>query len=113
MSRRFDVVRSFFDDFLQDVPIQRQIGHQPLQSGVLVPQLPELADLKQPQVAVALLPDIERRLADTHLPAHVRHRLSGGHWLEGKQDLLHSESRSLHRSLSLPSKDPGGALLQF
>jgi hypothetical protein len=107
------VVRSFFDDFLEDVPIERQIGHQPLQSSVLIPQLPELTNFEEPQVAVALLPDIERRLADPHLPADVRHRLSRGGLLEGKQDLLLGEPRSLHRFLSLPGKDPGSTLLQF
>jgi hypothetical protein len=95
------------------MPIKRQIGHQPLQPGVLIPQLPELADLEQPQVAVALLPDEERRLADPHLPADIRHRLSRGHLLEGKRDLLLGEPRSLHRFLSLPGKDPGSTLLQF
>ena len=103
----------FFDNFLQDVPIERQIGHQPLQSGVLIPQLPELADLEKPKVAVALLPDVERRLADPHLSADVRYRLSGGDLLEGKQDLLLGIPRSLHRFLSLPGKDPGSTLLQF
>ena len=88
MSRRLAVVRSFFDDFLEDVPIERQIGHQSLQSGVLVPQLPELTNLEKPQVAIALLPDVEGRLADPHLPTHVPHRLSRGGLLEGKQDLL-------------------------
>jgi hypothetical protein len=45
MSRRLGVARSYFDDLLQHVPIQCQIGHQALQPGVLVAQLPKLADL--------------------------------------------------------------------
>jgi hypothetical protein len=45
MSRRLDLVRSSLFEFLQHVPIESQTGYQPLQSGVLVQQLPELADL--------------------------------------------------------------------
>jgi hypothetical protein len=69
---------SLYNDFLEDVPIERQIGYQPLQSGVLVPQLPEFTNLEKPQVAIALLQDAKGRLADPHLPTHIRHRLSRG-----------------------------------
>jgi hypothetical protein len=105
MSRRLGVARSFFYDYLQHVPIQRQIGDQPLQPGVLVPQLPQLAHLEQPEVAVALLPVEVRRLADPHLPAHIRDRLTGVPLLQSKQDLLLGEPGLLHRFLSLPCKE--------
>ena len=67
----------FFNDFLQHVPIQWQIGHEAFEPGVLVAELPQLSDLEQPHVRVPLLPDVVRRLADPHLPAHVRDRLTG------------------------------------
>ena len=44
--------------------------------------------LQDPQVRVALLPDVVRRLADPDLAAHIRHRPAGVARLEGKQDLL-------------------------
>ena len=69
MSRRLSVARSFLNAFLQHVPIQRQIGHQALQPGVLVSELSELSDLEQSEVAIALLALAVRRLADPHPPA--------------------------------------------
>jgi hypothetical protein len=66
------------------VPIWRQIGHQALEPGVLVAQLALLTHLEQPEVAVALLPDVEGRLADPHLPAHVAYRLARLRLLERK-----------------------------
>ena len=39
-------------------------AHQALQSCVLIAQLTQLAQLQQPQVRVALLPDVKRRFAD-------------------------------------------------
>ena len=39
ISRRLPVLRSFFNDLLQHVPIQRQIRYQALQARVLVPKL--------------------------------------------------------------------------
>ena len=83
--RRLGVARSFFNHFLQHVPIQCQIGHQALKPRVLVPQLPQLTHFQDPQVRVALLPDIVRRLADPHLAAHIRDRLAGVTLLEGNR----------------------------
>src|SRR5437879_7848166 len=54
----------FFEHLLQNVPIQGQIGHQALQACILVSQLPKLAQLAHTQVAVLLLPDVERGFAD-------------------------------------------------
>ena len=88
MSRRLSVARSFFNDFLQHVPIQRQIGRQALQPGVLVSELSELSDLEQSEVAVALLAVAVRRLADPNLPAYIRDRLTGVPLLQSKQNLL-------------------------
>jgi hypothetical protein len=113
MSRRLCVARSFFNDFLQHVPIERQISHQALEPRVLVAQLAQLAHLEEAEVAVALLPVVVRRLANPHLPTHIRNRLTGVPLLEGEQDLLLGELGLLHRFLSLPRKEPGSTLLQF
>lgn len=111
MSRRLAVVRSLSADFLQNVPIQRQIGHQALQPGVLVPQLPQFASLEQPEVAVALLPDVVSRLADPHLPKHVRDWLTGIPLFQSKQDLILGELGPLQCFLSMPCRDSGSTSL--
>jgi hypothetical protein len=101
----------FFNDFLQNVPIERQIGYQALEARVLIAQLPQLAHLQNPHVRVPFLPDVVRRLADPHLPAHIRDRLAGVPLLQGEQDLLLGELGLLNRFLSLPYKDSGSTLL--
>src|SRR3954464_12629460 len=73
------------------------IGHQTLELGVLLAQLPQLSHLQRPEVRVALLPHVERRFADAHLSAHIVHWLARFRMLQGKQDLLFAMSRSLHR----------------
>lgn len=70
-------------------------------------------DWGQPDVPVALLPVELRRLADAHLPAHIRNRLAGIPLLECKQDRFLGERGLLHRFLSLSCNDPGSTFLQF
>jgi hypothetical protein len=113
MSRRLVAAKSFFNHFLQHVPIQREISYEVLQAGVFIPELPELTDFQETHIGVTLLPDVVRRLADPHLPADIRNRLTGVTLLECKQDLLLGELGLLHRFLSLPYKDSGSTLLQF
>jgi hypothetical protein len=48
---RLTTARSSFYDLLQHVPIQRQIGHQSLELGVLLAQLPQLPHLERAQFA--------------------------------------------------------------
>lgn len=96
----------FFNDFLQDMSIQRQIIHQPLEPRVLITQLAQLAHLEKAQVAIPLLPDVERLFADPHLPTDIADQLAGIRLLQYKQDLLLSELRSLHRFLLLASQGP-------
>ena len=50
------------------MPVQRQIRHQPLELGVFLAQLPELA---QSQSGVLLLPDVVGRFADSMFPEQV------------------------------------------
>ena len=78
----------FFEHLLQNVPIQGQIGHQALQACILVSQLPELTQLAHSQVAVLLLPDIERGFADD---ADVYDGLNAGD--SGNSALVPCESR--------------------
>src|SRR5208337_2818959 len=59
------------DDLLQHVSVQRQIRHQPLELGVLLAQLPELAQLAQSQACVLLLPHVVRGFADAVLAAQL------------------------------------------
>jgi len=52
---------------LQDCAIQRQIGDDVFELGVLFAQLPQFTDLGRSKLAKALLPDVEGRLGDTEL----------------------------------------------
>jgi hypothetical protein len=61
----------FSHDLLQDVPVQRQVRHQPLELGLLIAQLPQLPQLAQRQSRVFLPPDVERSFADPVLAADV------------------------------------------
>src|SRR5581483_2054790 len=60
----------FLHDLLQDVAIQREVGHQALELAVLLAQLPRLA---QPKPRVLLLPDVKPGLADPVLATDVAH----------------------------------------
>src|SRR5712691_9115228 len=55
----------------QDVLVEREIGEEELQRGILLLKLANPAHLVDPEVPVALLPDLERGLADPELAAHV------------------------------------------
>jgi len=95
------------------MPIEGQIGQQPLQSTILIPKLPMLPDLERRRLTVVLLPGIDRRLADLHLPTNVCHQPLRGNLLDSEQNLLLGKLRSPHCFPSLPGKDPGSTLLQF
>jgi len=53
-SRRLAALRAIFDDLLQDLFVQRQIGRDAPQARVLVFKLPELAQVAHAQPAVLL-----------------------------------------------------------
>ena len=61
---------------MQDLPIQRQVRHQPLQAVVLFAQLAQLAQFLHAKPRVLLLPGLERRLAHAELPANIRRLLA-------------------------------------
>jgi hypothetical protein len=62
------------DDILQHLAIQRQIGGDLLQLGVLLLKLLEAAHLRRQQPVVLLLPVEVGCLADPGLAADLRHR---------------------------------------
>src|SRR6202035_702821 len=68
-----EALQLFLHDLLQDVAVQREIRDQVLKLRVLLAQLPELAQLAQPQPRVLLLPNVERGFADPVFAADVGH----------------------------------------
>ena len=57
--------------FLEHLLVQRQVGHQHLQTPVLLLKLLQLLDLARREPAEPLLPAVERLLANAVLPAHL------------------------------------------
>lgn len=108
-SRRRVGFRAFSNDLGEDVLVERQIGHQALQAGVLVTQLAQLLHLRHAHVAVTLLPDVETRLAASQPPADLRRRCPGFDLAQGVGDLLVGKSLLLHRRVS-SSEDPDSEL---
>src|SRR6185437_14359682 len=60
-----------------------------------------LTQLRASQVRVFLLPDVEGRLTDAWLPAHIGHRRAALHLRQGMGDPLIRISGSLHHPLVL------------
>jgi len=58
----------FSHDLLQEVPIERQVGHDLLQLGIFVAQRSELTQLLQAEIRELFLPAVERLLADPEAP---------------------------------------------
>jgi hypothetical protein len=59
---------------VEDRLVQAQIGDEALELAILLPELTQLAELTEPQGAEALLPPIERLLADAELAADLADR---------------------------------------
>jgi len=55
------------------VLVERELGDQTLQPGVLLTQLTHLPDLGHAKLAVLLFPQVEARLAQAQLPTYVDH----------------------------------------
>ena len=87
----------FCDDLLQDVAVEAQIRHQPLEFAILLAELPELPEFAQPQAGVFLLPHVERLLADGVFATHGDGRLAGLHLPEDPENLLFAASFLGHR----------------
>src|SRR4029079_19683751 len=95
----------FSDDLLQDLLVERQIGHDRLQSRVLVLEHLEAPQLGYAEVCVLLLPRVVRGLRHADLPAHVDDRRSRFAQPQRVRNLLLAEPRLLHRFSLRPSRD--------
>ncbi len=76
--------------------VEREIGDEPLQARILILELAHPAHLVHAKVAVALLPDAERRLADPELPTDIADRRPGFCLPARVRHLLLGELRPLH-----------------
>jgi hypothetical protein len=77
-------------DLLQDVPVKRQIRHQPLKLAVLLAQLAQLTRLAQRQSRVLLLPSVKVRVADPELATEITHLRARLSLPQCTQNLLHA-----------------------
>ena len=82
--------------------VQRQVRHQPLQPRILVAQLANLPQFAQPQLAVLLLPDVERRLRNPELPANIPDRRPTIRLPQRVRDLLLAPTLSRNDEDCLP-----------
>ena len=62
------------DRLLQDVFVEREIRHDPLEPRILFLQRPKVPELPGLEVAVPLLPDLERGLVHSNLSTDVGDR---------------------------------------
>ena len=84
---------------MQDLLVERQIGHQAFETPILLPQLIELLELARIKTAVFLLPSVERLFADAVLADQILDRNPGLCLLQDNHDLALGKSRLPH---SLP-----------
>lgn len=77
--------------------VECEIGDQALQARVLLLELPQAPEFAHPEVRVALLPDVERRLAHAELPTDIPDWGAALRLPQGLGDLLPRELRPLHR----------------
>jgi hypothetical protein len=87
----------FSDDLLEHFLIQGEVRHQPVQPGILLFQLPELADLRGHQAPMLFLPAVKGLLADTHLAGDLGHLRPLLGLLQDKGNLLVAKPGPLHR----------------
>ncbi len=97
-----EALQLFSDNLLQHVPIERQIGHEAFQLGILLTELPQFAQFAEAEPRILPLPHVERLLADPHLPADVHHGRAPLHLPQGGQYLfLGMPTSSCHRRVLL------------
>jgi hypothetical protein len=88
----------FFDDVLEGLVREGQLGVHLLQLAVLGLELFQSPKLRYVQTAVLRLPVVERRLADAVLSDKLRHLHAGLCLLQDRDDLLFTEPGLLHKS---------------
>src|SRR5262245_9565387 len=64
----------FSQRILEDDLVNGEVRHNRFQPPILLAELPELADLGDPETTKSLLPPVERRLADPQLAANLFNR---------------------------------------
>src|SRR5688500_8659708 len=89
----------FCEDFLEDVLVQGQVGHQLLQTVILFFELLEPPQLTHAHSTILFLPVVEGRIADAHLPANIRRRFSCFYALQRVDNLLITMPLLLHGSV--------------
>ena len=92
--------------------VEHQVGDQALEAGILLAHLPQLAHFRHTQAAELLLPQVERRLGNPHLPADIADRRAALGQPERVGDLLFRVPGLLHRA-SLPSVEAFDATLLY
>lgn len=73
---------------MQDLPVQRKVGYDPLQPPVLFVKAAQLTKLLHPEPRILLLPHVERSLADAQLAANIACLLPALILLERRDNLL-------------------------
>jgi hypothetical protein len=77
----------FCDHRLQHLPVQTEIGDQPLQARVLILQRTQTLRFARVHAAELRLPRVNRCLTDAALSRHIIHRATGLHLLQRGDDL--------------------------
>ena len=83
-------------------PVKRQVSDQSLQLGVLFLKLLQPPDLWHTHPDELLLPAVERRLRNAHLPADLLHRSAALRLPQREGNLLVREPLALHGIWSAP-----------
>lgn len=92
---------TFFEQILQHVLVELQIGDGLFELGILFFELLTATQLGRPQPTVLLLLLVECRTRDPHLATHFLDRRTTLRLLEGKSNLLLGVAGFLHGTYSL------------
>ena len=84
------------NDVLKHDLVERQVGHETLQLGVLVPELLQLPGLGRLHAAVDLLPPVVALLRDPVLAAQLSNRRAELRLLQNPGDLFDRKTLPLH-----------------
>jgi len=88
ISRRRAAFRLFFEDLLEHVLVQTQIGHQALELAVLLHKLPKAGQLGDPHPGELTLPPVEGLLGDPRPAAYLQSGNAALSLPERRHDLL-------------------------
>jgi hypothetical protein len=91
--------QTVLEHVLQDRLVEAEVGHQPLQLGILVLELLQPTNFRDAHRAEPLLPPVERLLKHAELAADLRDRLARRLLRQGVGNLLFRETLLLHANL--------------